>query len=102
MRLGDWGIGVLGDREIGGLGDWGIGGVADWGIGGLRYFFQTFRYFCLLSGRGKFTKITISLNSTKTKISCETMKNVRENYHRLSFATFVFKIEYFSTQLHIK
>ena len=34
-------------------------------------------------GRGKFAKITISLNSTKTKISYETMKNVKENYHRL-------------------
>ena len=33
--------------------------------------------------RGKFTKITISLNSTKTKISYETMKNFKETYHRL-------------------
>ena len=37
----------------------------------------------ILKGRGKFTKITISLNSTKTKISYKTMKNVKENYHRL-------------------
>ena len=29
-----------------------------------------------IAGRGKFTKITISLNSTKTKISYKTMKKV--------------------------
>ena len=41
-------------------------------------------------GRGKFTKITISLNSTQTKISYERMQNFRENYHGLKFAIIVF------------
>ena len=36
-----------------------------------------------LVSRGKFTKITISLNSTKTKIPYETMNIFKENYHRL-------------------